>query len=1044
MTLSLFRNRLLATTIFCTAALPAFAADQPAAPAAQGAQPATPAAQEQPAAAESGDSQLIVVTGSLIRNPNLVAAQPVTVIGADELNLRQTNIAEETLRQLPGVVPSIGSAVNNGNGGASFVDLRGLGSFRNLVLIDGNRLVPSGLAGRFDLNNIPVALVQRLDVLTGGAAATYGADAVAGVINFITRKDFSGAELQISNSITGQGDGARFRADVTVGANTEDGRGNVTLSIGYQHFDPVYQGARNVSAVQYDSFSGLPAGSGTTTPSRIGLPALNPDGSPRTSGGAAIPSLGTRQINPALGAFNNDTSQIPFNFNPFNIFQTPFDRFNVFAQAHYEIFDGVELYTRALYSKNTVSTIIAPSGSFGTPVAFSLNNQFIPAGVRATFCERLGVTTAQCNAASTATGPGDPNYLVYGTPNSLASRVTLFRRTPETGTRNSNYTTQIFDYKAGLTGKITDTISWDVYGSYGESENRQVITGYTLNSRFRQGLLTTYNPVTGKNACVDPTGGCVPLNVFGPTGSILPDQVAFLTAAASTVTKTTLAQARGVISGEVPVASPFSTRAPSFAIGGEYRRYTGEQSADSLTNSGDLGGAGGAVQNIKGAFDVKEAFAELNVPVVEDRPFFRSLEIGGGVRYSSYARFDTTTWQSKLNWEPVEGLRLRGTYAQAARQPNLGELFAPQNTVLTNLANDPCASINDSGARIRPAPTGTLRDVCILQGATAATISNIPQPIAGQAQTTTGGNINLRPETSRSYSFGAVIAPRRVLPGFSLSIDFFDIKVSNAITSPTSGTVIASCFNNLSVTNPLCGPNSISRNPADGSLSGDPATTKGLFTNLQNLGRLETSGIDLTVNYQRDFGAIRWASSFAGTYTIKNRGRATVGDPPVSGVAGTTNRRECVNFISTNCGSPQPEYQWNMRNTFTWKDVDLSLLWNHISPLRQEPADVVNGAGPAFAGTIRQNLAGQLNGNPFLGQTVNFGRIPAYDYFDVTLRFNVTENASLSFTVQNLTDEQPPLVGNTIGSTTYNSGNTYPSTYDALGRRFTVQARVRF
>ena len=189
--------------------------------------------------AEPTSSADIVVTGTLIRNPNLVASAPVTVVGQEEIRLKQSNVAEEVLRSIPGVVPSIGSNVNNGNGGASYVNLRGLGSNRNLVLLDGTRIVPADLVGRVDLNNIPLALVDRVDVLTGGASSTYGADAVGGVVNFITRSDFAGVELTASEQITERGDGNIFRTDLTIGANFDDGRGNAVMSIGYQEADGV-------------------------------------------------------------------------------------------------------------------------------------------------------------------------------------------------------------------------------------------------------------------------------------------------------------------------------------------------------------------------------------------------------------------------------------------------------------------------------------------------------------------------------------------------------------------------------------------------------------------------------------------------------------------------------------------------------------------------------------------------------------------------------------------------------------------------------------
>jgi iron complex outermembrane receptor protein len=223
----------------------------------------TPSFAQDAAPEDEAPASEIVVTGSLIQNPNLVQSTPVNATTAEDIELLQSNVAEEVLRELPGVVPSIGSAVNNGNGGASFVDLRGLGSTRNIVLLDGNRIAPSGLAGRVDLNNIPLALIERADALTGAAVTTYGADAITGVVNFITRKDFAGLEVSAATQLTEKGDGNTNRIDATIGANFDDGRGNAVLSIGYQQSDPVYQGDRDFSITSISSFTGGAGGSGT-------------------------------------------------------------------------------------------------------------------------------------------------------------------------------------------------------------------------------------------------------------------------------------------------------------------------------------------------------------------------------------------------------------------------------------------------------------------------------------------------------------------------------------------------------------------------------------------------------------------------------------------------------------------------------------------------------------------------------------------------------------------------------------------------------------
>ncbi|PZQ24261.1 MAG: TonB-dependent receptor [Sphingopyxis macrogoltabida] len=962
----------------------------------------------------------IVVTGTLIRNPNLEQATPVNVIGSEEIELQQANVAEELLRELPGVTPSIGSAVNNGNGGASFVNLRNLGSNRNVVLLDGVRLVPAELNGRFDLNNIPLALIERVDVLTGGASTTYGADAVAGVVNFITRRNFAGIEANVSNQITEEGDGHTFRADVTIGANFDDGRGNAVFSIGYQEADPIYQGARTHGLFGLSSTSGGGGGSGTSVPSRFSLPGM-----------------GTRQVNTTGTAFNPTTAFIPFNFNPFNVYQTPFERFNMYGAANYEVSDALEVYTRGIFSKNTVNTIIAPSGAFGIAVDIPLNNPFLTDSLRNSFCTSNGISAAACTAAANpALEPGDAGYQTVTS--------SLFRRSTEVGPRISEYTTTFFDYRLGFRGGITDTIDWDVFGSYGESENLQQIQGYTLNSRVRDSFLAN-----NTTSCFDGTAsGCVPINWFGPEGnsSWTPGAVDFLNEVSTVRTNVSLAQARATISGDFGVASPMASDPISFAVGGEYREYSASQASDTLAAGGDLGGAGGAAPNIDGGYNVYEAIGEIIIPVVQDKPFFEDLTIEGGIRYSSYKidapgapSSNTTTWKVGGSWTPVSDIKIRGNYARAVRAPNINELFSPVNTGLTNLTDDPCATFNDAGARIRPNPTGELRSICLAQGATAGNVDAIAQPIAGQANATGGGNLNLAPEIGKTWTVGAVIQPT-FAPRLSLSVDYFNIKITGAITSPTPGDAITACFGD----NPLSPPTgasataacqSIRRDPLTAGLNGDPNTTPGLFLATSNLGQLKTSGIDVHLNYSYDVGVANL--SFAGglTWTEKSEFQSTPGGYS----------RDCVGYFSSNCGQPIPEWQWSLRTTASFDKFDVSLLWRHISGSKYEGlAD--DFADRGFAPTARTLFSGTLpaSAGGLAGTEEDFNTIGAYDVFDLTGRFTVSDNLSVTVGVQNLFDAKVPLVGGEAGSTSFNSGNTFPSTYDAIGRRYVAAAKIRF
>ena len=1033
---------------------------------------ATPAFAQDAAAEDEAPAKDIVVTGTLVRNPNLVQANPVNATTADQIELKQSNTAEEVLREVPGIVPNIGTAVNNGNGGSSYVDLRGLGSNRNIVLLDGNRIVPADLQGRVDLNNIPLALISRVDAQTGAAVTTYGADAITGVVNFITRKDFAGLDLSLGEQITDQGDGNYMRADLTVGANFDDGRGNAVLSIGYQESDPVYQGDRDFSTFGIDSYTGTLGGSGTTVPARItgtrglaagvpnvltavtqtgttvagqftgvaaGTPILSPQAGGATNGGTrqSLPSNGS-----AVGTYQF------FNFNPYNIFQTPFKRYNIFAQANYKVSDSVEVYTRGMFSKNTIDTIIAPSGSFGGSVTMNLNNPYMTPTLRSQFCA-LNVaptvngvtpsgaatsgqatytpflTPAQCAAAATATGPADPNYRTV--------TFNLSRRAVEVGPRISNFTSTVFDYRVGAKGDISSHVSWDVTAAYGESEKIQAIKNYTLQSRWRQGLLAN-NTTT----CQDTSNNCVPINPFGDVGSITPGMADFLSEDSTTTIRTSLGQVRGLLSGDLGLASPAATTPISFALGAEYRKYHAAQASDLLAKTpGELGGAGGAAPDIDGGYNVWEGYGELVLPLVEDAAFAKSLTLEGGARYSKYkvdggGENETWTWKVGGSWEPVDGVKFRGNYARAVRAPNIFELFNPVTTGLTNLAADPCA-----GAA--PVGNANLRAVCIAQGAPAGTIGSILNPTAAQANSTGGGNINLKPEKATTWTAGFVLQPA-VLPGFSLSVDYYSIKITDEIGTPTSGDVIASCFGNpvgsaitaASATDPLC--TAIRRNPVTGGLDGDPATTLGLPQTLSNSGRLKTSGIDLIANYRRDLGPVKWASSFVFNYARSQTFNANVSSP-------LNVDRECVGYYSPNCGftgSMQPKFQWSWRNTMTFGDLDVSLLWRHISAMEQEPDDILTGRGAAFTGVFPVGFGYRE------GEAVNFGKIPAYNYFDMTMRFNVSEHVTFTVAVQNLFDKDPPVVGSSIGSTSYNSGNTYPSTYDALGRRYAASVRLKF
>lgn len=1022
--------------------------------------------------------QAIVVTGSRISNPNLELASPVGVISSDDLELAQTNVAEEFLRELPSAVPSVGSAVNNGNGGSSFVNLRGIGSNRNLVLLDGRRFTPADTTGRVDLNNIPLAVIERTEVLTGGATTTYGADAIGGVVNFITKRDFEGMEFTASEQITEQGDGNVFRADLTLGANFDDGRGNAVISLGYQNQDAVFQGDRDFSIFNVSSFSGQPGGSSASVPANLVFtgpidPATVCDEDIFTVE-ADCPngtSFGGTPFGTVTGQINDDGTDIvpginsaagPFNFNPFNIFLTPFERFNVYASGRYEVTDNIEVFSQASFSKNTVSTIIAPGGSFFNTYQLNLNNPFLPDAIADRYCDALGLSDAACTAGrntpfgttrpNPAFDPDDPDstepefipnadYVQFGTG--------IRRRTVEIGTRNSDFTTTIFNLVAGLRGDLTDTIGWEISGTYGESERIQRQSGFARFDRLQQSLLAIPDG-SGGVQCTDTSGGCAPIDLFGPQGDLgsqeSQDYVFSLTQ--QVITQASLQQVQAIVDGDLGFG--ISDDPIAFAAGAEYRKYTSTRQSDEASQTpGAVVGGGGAAPDVDGEYDVKDVFGELIIPVVSDA-FVRDLTLELGARYSDYSTAGGEfTWKAGGTLSPTDWITYRGNYQRSSRAPNIGELFTPVATNLTNLGSDPCV------AAVRGTALG---DTCVSQivrgGATQAVAQSylglIAQPAAGQINFTGGGNPDLGVETATTWTVGAVIEP---LYNLSLTVDYWNIKIEDAITNPTVGDIVNGCYSNPDPNSPVC--QLVSRNPNTGGLDGSPDETLGLIFELSNRGTIKADGIDVSLRYRTsltdDIG-FRFATD--GTWNNRSEFEAI----PDTGF------RECIGFYSVSCGtgggfepgSIQPEFVFNTRATFSFFDqVDLSVLWRYLDGVQYEP----DALAQEFAAADAANRDDAGNLLPVADQDCpdfegadpgacvvdpEFRTIPAEHYFDLSVRWAATDNFEFVFTIQNLLDNKPKVVGSDIGSTAFNSGNIYPSTYDALGRRYAAAVKLRF
>ncbi len=509
---------------------------------------------------------------------------------------------------------------------------------------------------------------------------TYGADAITGVVNFITRRDFAGVEVSASEQITEKGDGNYLRADLTLGANFDDGRGNAVLSVGYQESDPVYQGDRDFSFFQVSAPT--PAARRVRAQrSRRASPVFVRSTRPPARWSLQTPATGNRgvsQVEWREGQVCQGGSiagnYAPFNFNPYNIFQTPFTRYNIFGQAHYEVSDAVEVYGRGLFSKNNVKTIVAPSGSFGGSVPINLNNPFLPATLRNQFCAfdvnpsalvyQARFTQAECDAAAAATGPGDPNYRVIGQGGTFVPfdidndgviatdpitgevterfntnpGITLNRRTTEVGPRISDYQTTTFDSRIGLRGPLTSTVDWDISGSYGNSENIQDIQGYTLQSRFACGLVGQPGPDHRPSRLRQ-------RRLRAASRSTSSDRKARSRrkwSASSTLEARPVSRRNSVRCAPLSRATsvtrcpgrPSRSASPSVRSSASIR--AGRRPTFWPKSAGELGGAGGATPDIKGGYAVYEGYGELIAPIVEDKEFFESLTLEAGVRYSKY------------------------------------------------------------------------------------------------------------------------------------------------------------------------------------------------------------------------------------------------------------------------------------------------------------------------------------------------------------------------------------------------------------------------
>jgi outer membrane receptor protein involved in Fe transport len=955
----------------------------------------------------SGDvpSGEIVVTGSRIARPDLTVASPVNVVGQEEIQLRQPGTAEDLIRDLPSVRPNLGPAVNNGSDGSASVDLRGIGVNRTLVILDGKRIVPFGLDGVVDLNTVPTALIERVDVVTGGASSVYGADAVAGVVNFVTKRNFSGVQASANYRISGKGDGVQYRGDLLLGANTEDGRGNAVIGLGYSKRTALEVTQRKIAQTPISSANGLFNGSQATVPVLFTSPSTTALGLGAGSFGAIL--------DPATGTLRLATQADLQNTNLQTYFQTPLDRYNIFASAHYEVSDAVDFYGTGSFVRSKALIQLASSASFTNTYQLPLSNAYLPVGVRNQLCAARSLTAGQCTAAAAATTPTSVGYTEVP--------VIAQRRFMEYGPRGNPVESTQFQALVGVRGDFGfSNLRYDISAQYGETNQDQLRENWGSFSKLQQAL-RSYRGAGGTPTCTDATNGCVPINLFGPLGSINSSMLGFIDLDALIRRKVSLAVVTGSIGGDLfGLTSPLTDKPVAFSVGTEWRKLKAMSRPDASSQvQGEVLGTGARTPPDKGMIDVREVFGEIIAPLIQEKPFFYGLQAEGGIRVSDYnTTGSSTTWKAGGTYEPFQGYKFRGMYQVAVRSPNINELYQSPVQGLGNLAQDPC-----QGAL----PTGNagLTALCIATGAPASTIGTIPTPSSSQINQTTSGNRNLAVEKATTYTLGVVLTPPQI-KRFSLTLDYFHIKVKDAITTPASGDILNGCYS--AALNPSFAYNGfcqlIGRNPLNGSLNG-AGETPGVILGGSNLGIIETAGIDLGFNYRVNLGKGGLKFGFNGTWLDYYHFQATP----------NSINRDCTGYYSTNCTNPRPKWKWNGRVTYTQDVFDVSLLWTHISKVKLEP----------FNATAITPLSTPQPGGPNPTTILEaFRQIKAYDYFDLAGTVHPAENLEISLLVENIFQKKPPLVGSTIGGTAFNNGNTFPTIYDVLGRTFTISGKLKF
>ena len=919
--------------------------------------------------AQDAELEEVVVTGSRIaRADGFGAVAPVSVVNSDDIRATGFTRMEDVLNTLPSIETGQNSFISNGASGTASVDLRGLGANRTLVLFNGRRMQSGGIYSITpDINQVPAALVERVEVLTGGASATYGADAVAGVVNFITRR-VNGVELSLGGSgyyhnngngyirnlmdardfdyaRGGEVDGKAYNIDLVIGSDFADGKGNATAYATWRKSDPLLQGARDYAGCALNVAGTACSGSGTAPiPNYIMAPVINGD-------------IDWSDIDYFTLASNSGL--IPwtdnyYNFAPINYFMRPEERWSLGTFIDYEISEHFTPYLEANYMGSRTKAQIAESGTFFNtlyefPVDYSL---FSPA----------------FTSALQARYPGADAVAMY-----------IGKRNVEGGPRYDSLDFDSYRVVGGLKGAINDNWDYDLYYLFGETRNTSTYFNDLLDGKITAAI----NP-----GCDALPAGCY--QVFTYNG-VTPEQAAGLGAVGMINGKTSTEVISATASGDLGFG--FAAGNIQVAGGFEHRTEKFESISDELFETGVLLGQGGETPTVVGRYTVSEYFAEANIPLLADLPFAQALSVDLAYRYSDYSTIGTTdTYRFGADWKPVDMFRVRAGYNRAVRAPNVTELFTPNSLGLWS-GSDPCAGDpNATNPRNRPQYTEAQ---CARTGVLPGQYGNIGFSPAGQYNQIGGGDTGLDPEKADTITVGVVIDP---IDNLTVSVDYWSIEIEDQISTLGPATILKQCAENSL----LC---DLINRGAGGSLwlqSGWVVNTT------SNFGEQKWEGVDLAASWTLDALGGSFRTSLIGTYLL------TKETTPIASNKDTA--YDCVGVISEQC-YPSPEWRHSLGVSYDsneWWSVGMK--WRYIGSVDYE-------------GTRDQIAQKNLSS--------------AFNYLDVNATFRFLDNSDVIVGINNITDEEPPLLGSSVGNA-WGNANTVAGFYDTLGMFGFVNVTFRF